>query len=64
MHAAAKLTLREWFRTYYAPWFLVRRSPRTITEYETSIDRWEKLTQNPPIHAVTQETLAASNTSR
>jgi len=59
MHSAAKLTMREWFSTYFKPWFLVRRSPKTITEYTCTLDRWEQLSANRPIKDVHAEHLMA-----
>lgn len=59
VHSAAKLTLREWFATYYRPWFLVRRKANTIAEYGYTLARWERLTSNPPLHKITGELLMA-----
>jgi len=59
VHSAAKLTIRQWFTTYFRPWFLVRRSPKTVAEYSCTLDRWEQLSSNRPIKEIRGEHLMA-----
>jgi len=59
VHSAAKLTMRQWFTTYFRPWFLVRRSAKTVAEYSCTLDRWEQLSSNRPINEIRGQHLMA-----
>lgn len=57
----ANWTLRQFYELWFEPEVLRRErrsSESTITNYRQKIDWWEKLTSNPPLSAITRETLA------
>lgn len=58
MSAAAHdtLTLRQAYERYYLP--AVELGDRTREKYRTSLAHWERLTGNPPVTDVTNETVA------
>ena len=54
-HADAKLSLRECYDKHYDKSEL---SPATIGGYDFALRLWERLTGNPPVGTITNETLA------
>lgn len=53
-----KLTLRSWYERHFLSLFQPDVRQRTINEYQFTLTKWEKLTCNPMITALTSLTLA------
>ena len=51
-------TLSSFFDSWYRPVRLVDASPKTLAKFRSCLNRWRLLTGDPPVQAITAQTLA------
>jgi integrase len=52
------MTLRQAFDAFYLPELEARAAPATVDRYRQTLNRWEKLTGNPPLRSIDNAALA------
>lgn len=58
-HLSEWMTLSAFFEAYVLPCYLLPRAkPATIAGYRTAVERWAKITGDPPLRVIDQATVA------